>query len=418
MRRCKVAVVGAGASGLMAALHAAAGLKKPGAVLLLEGNPKPGNKLLATGKGRCNLTNLDISPGHYHGDPVPQGLWRRFSGETILAQFHQLGLLTRQGTEGRMYPNSLQAASVVHALCGACAQAGVETLCGYLVEGLAPVRGGYLLTGPGGQEVFAQRVVLSCGGKASPRLSAGEGYRLAQGLGHTPTGLAPSLVGLRVGKKLPRALKGLRCRARAALTQNGRELYGESGEVIFGTETVSGICVMNLTARLRGLSQKGLALSLDLLEDMGAEELLAYLEKRKSLWPQRPAGELLAGALPLGLGWELVKAAGMDPDRALSAVTEKELAQAAGKVKGFRLEILGPDGWENAQATAGGVPLCQVDLATLESKLAPGVYLTGELLNVDGDCGGYNLHWAWVTGILAGQAAGGRAARNFGGARP
>ncbi len=403
MRRCRAAVVGAGASGLAAALAASQG---GGGVVLLEANPKPGKKLLATGNGRCNLTNRQISPEFYHGDAaLAAPLLARWPAERVEGFFRSAGLLTRTDGEGRVYPRSLQAAAVLQALWSACEAAGLELLCGFRVERAAAEAGGFLLTGADGRELFAQRLALACGGQASPKHSGGLGYELARGFGHSVTGLSPSLTGLAVPERLTRPLKGMRCKARAALCQWGRELGAESGEVIFSQGGVSGVCVMNLSARLRGLAGGGLALRLDLAEEMASEELEAFLRGQCAAFPERPAGGLFAGVMNLRVGQELAKSLGWG-GRRFSQLSREDLRRAAELAKGFSLPVSGPLGWDQAQATAGGVPLGEVDLSTMESRRQKGLYLTGELLDLDGDCGGYNLHWAWATGLTAGESMG------------
>ncbi len=396
----KAAVIGAGASGLMAAWAAGTG------TVLLEGNPKPGKKLLATGNGRCNLTNQAVSAACYQGDAaLAAPFLAQWPGERVEKIFRRLGLLTRRDSEGRTYPNSLQAAAVLKALCAACESAGVETVCDFPVERVEDRAGGFLIVS-GERRIFAQRCVLACGGLAASRLAGG--YQLAKSYGHSVTRLSPSLVGLAVPEKLTRPLKGMRCKARAALCQGGRELCLENGEVIFGQGSVSGICVMNLSARLRSVDERNLLLRLDLLPNMTLPQLDAYLEDVRALFPQRTAGDLLAGALNLRVGQELIKSLGWKLDMPLAALESQRLKQAARRVKNFIFPVTGPLGWETAQVTAGGVPLREVDLQSMESQYRKGLYLTGELLDLDGLCGGYNLHWAWATGWTAGRCAAGK----------
>ena len=405
MRRCKAAVIGAGASGLMAAATAARILGK-GKILVVEGSPKPGRKLLATGNGRCNLTNLSIQPQYYHGDTLPPGLFAHYSSQRIIEEFRQLGLLTQTDPQGRVYPHSLQAAAVVKTLVGACQRAGAELACSFPVKSLQPVRGGWLLTSQSGEEIFAQRCVLACGGQASPKLSTGSGYGLAKELGHTVTPLSPSLVGLAVPGKGTKAIKGMRCKARVSLYSNKRLIKEERGEIIFGDQGISGVCVMNLSAKLREIPRKGISLTLDLLESLSPAQVFGYLKALCQSQPDLPAGELLGGAVNLRVGQALIKNLGLPFAKPISQLAGQELRAAAQAVKAFYLPIAGPLGWEDAQATAGGIPLDQVNLKTMESLQCPGLYITGELLNVDGDCGGYNLHWAWTTGLIAGKAIG------------
>lgn len=397
MKRFKTAIVGAGAAGLMAACRLGAG------TVLLDGNQKPGKKLLATGNGRCNLTNLNISPEHYHGDTSAAELLTRYPAGKIMAEFEKLGLLCRSDSEGRVYPNSLQAAAVLQLLRGACERAGVACELDFEVKRISRRNGGFLLTAADGRELFAERCILACGGNASPKHSRGSGYELARSLGHSVTALSPSLAPLTSSAKSCRALKGMRCKARAALINNGKEIYSESGEVIFGDGQLSGICIFNLSAKMRGLSGKT-EVSLDLAEDVSVDRLVKYLRGVQRLCPQMPASELFSGVINLRVGQELVKIAGIDRNRSCASLTAEEIEKAAAVCKSWRFSITGTGDWNSAQVTAGGVPLSEIDIRTMESEKCAGLYLVGELLNVDGDCGGYNLHWAWATALAAAAA--------------
>ncbi len=402
MERWDVAVVGGGASGLMAARYAA---REGSRTLLLEGGPKPGKKLLSTGNGRCNLSNTDISPDHYRGDRSGTAqILARFPAAAAPAAFADLGLLCRTDDQGRVYPNSLQAAAVLRALWSGCQEAGVRLCCDFPVTAISRRAGTFALGGPAGT-CQAQRVVLACGGRAAPRLSCpAGGYDLLRRLGHTVTPLVPALVPLRTSSRVAGALKGVRCRGRAVLLSQGEPVYAESGEVLFGEGQLSGICVFDLSARLSGCREPVVAL--DLLEDFSPEKILAYLENLRENRPSLSAWELFSGALPLRLGQEVCRSAGLDREKTLSNLSVGELERAVRTVKAFSFPITGPGSWDNAQVTAGGADLTEFDPTTLESRRVPGLYVTGELLNVDGDCGGYNLHWAWATGVLAGRAAG------------
>lgn len=410
MERWEIAIVGAGAAGLMAAHAAAAAMKeqgKPVSVLLLEGNPKPGKKLLATGNGRCNLTNLSISAGHYHGDAaLAAPLLEAYPPDRILNEFEKLGLLCRADSEGRVYPRNLQAAAVLQVLREACSQEGVELRCDWGVTGIIPQKGGFRLERKEGESLWAARCVLACGGKASPKHSWGVGgLELITKLGHSLTELRPSLTYLKSPQKSLRSLKGMRVKAVASLWVQGEKLYEEKGEVLFGEGSLSGICLFNLSARMpRDLSQK-VEVALDLLEEMDYRQVLSYLERQVKQHPSYPAWELFAGVLNLRVGQELMKELSVPREAVFRDLTRQQLRKGAGLAKEWRFPVSGTGDWESAQVTGGGVPLAELDLTTLESKKRPGLYLVGELLNLDGDCGGYNLHWAWATGLAAGSAA-------------
>lgn len=399
MREADLLIIGGGAAGLMAA----GTIGGRGRVLLADGNRKLGKKLLATGNGRCNLTNLEIGPEKYHGDPLAKEVLAQVPAGRVLGAFERMGLLCRADSEGRAYPRSLQALSVLRALEGALGDKA-ERLTETEITELRRQGKGFLAATRDGGAIAAGKVLLACGGKASPAHSTGSGYELAKCLGHHVTELSPSLAPLRVEGKVCRALKGMRCRAKATLYRRGRALYAENGEVIFGDGQLSGICIFDLSARLREMGPDQVEVGLDLAAELEEQKLFTYLKTLCAARPELPASELFSGMLNLRVGQELVRAAGVRAETPLSRLKEAELSRCAKLCKDWRFTVTGSAGWKDAQVTAGGVPLSEVNLQTMESKLCPGLYLAGELLDVDGDCGGYNLHWAWSTGLLAGLA--------------
>lgn len=426
MEKCKIAVIGAGAAGLMAACAAAKTLKeknKTGKVLLLEGGTKAGKKLLATGNGRCNLTNENLSADFYHGDTkeLPAFL-REYHTAKVTGAFAEMGLLTACGerAEGWIYPRSLQAAAVLRALLGSCEENGVSCKYEFGIFSVLPHKGGFLLKADNGETLFAEKCIVACGGKASPAHSGGKnGYDIARQAGHTVSPLTPSLTPLRCEDKMLRALKGVRCRARAALLGSGKEIASESGEVMFGDQSLSGICVMNLSSflaehhRRTGDLREEIRLSLDLVQELTEQELFDYLSKLCLRHPDRPVPELLGGILPLALGRELTKralgaekaGADFDPLGPLSSLGEEQLLAVSRLLKGLSFPVTGTGTFPQAQVTAGGIPLDEISMQTMESKKHAGLYFAGEILDVNGRCGGYNLHFAFSSGMAAGKNA-------------
>ena len=403
----QVAVVGAGASGLMAAVRAAQSMKQAGrlvSVLVLEGCARPGRKLLATGNGKCNLTNMNAGPGAYFGSAGVQRVLQAVPPARVRAVFHSLGLLTRADSEGRVYPVNEQASAVLGCLLNACEELGVEILCGTAVTSVCRKENGFSLGLFNGEERLARRVILACGGKAAPSLGCGDNAPgLVRSLGHMVTPRAPALVRL-LAPEVPAALKGVRVRACARLLQNGT-LTGETrGEVIFGAGSVSGICIMQLARQVSCGKEKEAQLWLDLLPEMEEEELCAFLAQLCREHPELPAEKLLDGVLSARLAGEVLGRSGIQGGTC-GRVTPSQRKAAARHCKAFGLRVTGTGGWADAQVTAGGVPLKELELPRMASRCCPGLYVTGELCDVDGDCGGYNLHWAWATGLLAGDAA-------------
>lgn len=418
MRRTHIAVVGAGASGLMAARQAAEVLQKRGepvSVTLLEGNSRAGKKLLATGNGRCNLTNEEASPAHYHGDAELREILSCVSVCQVIRAFEQLGILCRTDEAGRVYPYNLQAAAVLKALRLACEESGVRFQYESNVFSILHTADGFLLKSENGEELLADKCILACGGQASPKHSCGtNGYELARQTGHRLVPLSPALVPVRCKEKALVSLKGMRCKAAVSLETDGDVLYRESGEVIFGEHSLSGICIFNLSVlladyfrfgKISGQACKRPSIVLDLAEDFEAYELNRYLTKLCRQFPNRMAGDLLSGLLNNQVGEELLRSLQIDRAKPFSALTNEELARIVSVVKAWHFSAERLEGWEKAQVTAGGVSLREIQTNTMESRKVPGLYITGELLNVHGDCGGYNLHFAWISGMLAGRSA-------------
>lgn len=402
MEQFDVAVVGGGAAGLMAAAAAAGG---KASVVLLEKNTRVGKKLLLTGNGRCNLTNRHCVPERYHGDvSAADKILRRYSPETVTAAFRSMGLLCRELDEGRVYPYSLQASSVLNILRRSLERAGVRTECGFACAHLKKEKNGFLLFSADGTVVRARCAVVAAGGKACPQSgSDGSGYELLRPFGHTVTRLLPCLVQIRTEPGRVRPLKGVRCMAGVTLLSNGRQAGTSHGEVQFAEGALSGICIFDLS-HFAGTASKNAEVSLDLSPDFSREAVAEFLLRQANAMPETAVCELMEGFLHKSLGLEIVKYAGLEPGKPAGSLRKEDIRRIALTVKDFRFPAMGTLSWQNAQVTAGGVPLCETD-ENLQSRFCAGLYLAGELLNVDGDCGGFNLQWAWASGLAAGRAA-------------
>ncbi|WP_444644756.1 NAD(P)/FAD-dependent oxidoreductase [Caproiciproducens sp. R1] len=409
MDSCDIAVIGGGASGLMAAAAAAEECGRRhiyAKTAVLEANPRVGKKLLATGNGRCNLTNRNAGIAHYHGDTgLAAPILNACPPQEIIDRFLSFGLLCRELDEGRVYPNSLQASAVLDVLRLQLERLKVETVCDFPVAAVRKSASGFEISSASGQ-IHAKRLILACGGKAYPQLgSDGSGYQIASSLGHSVTKMFPSLVQVKTDPRRAKPLKGARSAAAATLLFNGEPVKTVSGEVQFTENGLSGICIFELS-RLVGEAGTGgkTEISLDLLPEYSVQQILSMLKDRKEALEVLPAGDLLSGCVHKLVGREVVRAAlSRVPERA-AQLKQAELVSVASRVKDFRFDVLGTLSWKDAQVTAGGVPLGETD-ENLQSKPCPGLYLAGELLNIDGDCGGFNLHWAWSSGITAGSAA-------------
>lgn len=402
-------VVGGGASGLAAALAAAQQAGKAGRrlkIAILEKNPRVGKKLLMTGNGRCNLTNLNAGLERYHGDvTAASAVLERYPPQKIIELFRSYGLLCREMDEGRVYPYSLQASSVLNILRRNLELAGVETICDFPVVRIENIPGGFAAVSEK-STVSGRRVVLASGGKACPQSgSDGDGFELLRPFRHTVTKLSPALVQIRTDPKRVRPLKGVRSMAVASLKCGDKTLKTVHGEVQFTENSLSGICIFELSRYVGDYAAGTLQISLDLAPEYEAADLSALLHEQAKLCGDLPAAQLTEGILNKALGAEVTKYALGGVSGPAASLTKENTLKIANTVKQFNFPVQGTLSWQNAQVTAGGVPLAEIDEG-FQSKFCKGIYLCGELLNIDGDCGGFNLQWAWASGITAGAAAG------------
>ena len=397
-----VIVIGGGASGLMAALSAAK--DEENRVLILERQLRAGRKLLATGNGRCNLTNTKASAERYHGeDPdFARPALEAFSSADTLAFFSSLGLLTEEEYGGRVYPLSNSANSVLDVLRLALDRAGVEVHSGSRVVSARSERGGFAVECEN-ERFFADALIVACGGAAGRKLGGvTDGYELLRRFGHERTKLYGALVPLLTAPEYPRALKGVRADAAVTLRLGGEVLAQSCGEVQFTETGVSGPAVFDVS-RAAAVCGGGAQIAFDFFRGRSTDELLGMLRARREAMPKLEASELLCGMLHNRLGRMCVKYAGIAAAQPLHRLSDGELAHVLESCRDFALEVRGTAGFDAAQVTAGGVSTAQFDPHTLQSRLVPGLYACGEVLDIDGDCGGYNLQWAWSSGALAGR---------------
>ena len=394
-----VCVIGGGAAGMLAALTAAENGHR---VLLLERQSRVGRKLLATGNGRCNLSNYHVSPAHYHGGAgfCDFALSQFDVGET-LQYFASLGLLTVSEASGRIYPMSNMAGSVLDVLRYALERPEIDLQTGQTVTAVRKMPEGFSVKTE--TDTFSARcLILAAGGAAGSKVGGGmDGYRLAKSLGHHRTALYPSLVQLKTDPTYPRALKGVKAQCGISICRGSQVLARNSGEVLFTEYGVSGPAIFDLS---RSVSAGGSDLTclLNFFPDWEEAEVLHWLSQRQAAMAAHEASTLLTGCCHTRLGQMICKSAGFTNQRA-AGLTRDDLRRIARQATHFALPITGTCGFDQAQVTAGGLDTSEFDPRTLQSRLVPGLYACGELLDIDGDCGGYNLQWAWSSGRLAGK---------------
>ena len=397
-----IGIIGAGASGMAAALAAAENSEVQ--VVLMERQARVGRKLGATGNGRCNLTNLHAMEGGYHGDDsaFADAALRAFDVDATLKWFSGLGLYTVAEESGRVYPYSDQANSVVDVLRFALEQPNIQLLTGFEVQKVKRTGSGFRVDGTE-ETIICDRLIVACGGLAGTKLGGSmAGYKFLRSLGHRCTKLRPTLVQLKSAWNTA-SLKGVRANCHAQILRNGALFSESTGELQFTEYGLSGPVIFEVS-RDACQGTGDWTCRLDFLPDMAEETLCAELLRRKQIrWS---AEELLTGILHNRLGRVLTQAAGIKGMRKITELHNAEITAVCAAVKGFEVPLTEPMGMDSAQVTAGGIVTDEFDPETMESKLVPGLYACGEVLDIDGDCGGYNLQWAWSSGRMAGLQAG------------
>lgn len=415
-----VTVIGGGAAGLAAAVRAA---ERGAKVTILEHNDRVGKKILSTGNGKCNFANRLQKPEFWRsGDPdFPWAVISRFPIGEVEHFFESLGIVISE-RDGYLYPASGQAASILDVLRHRADHLGVRTVVNCHIE---EIRDQKKLTADPGKTAAdrfqirtdcgnfaADAVILAAGSKAAPKSgSDGSGYAIAEIYGHRIIEPLPALVQLRCAEKFYGKVSGVRVRARVALRDvaSGSLLAEDTGEVQLTDYGISGIPVFQVSRYAsRAIADgKKIRAELNFWPDLSENELLDMLVQRRAMLGEKDPSEFLTGWFNRKLGNLLMERAGIrfDGAGAVSALTDKDLAKLSRMIHAFPTEITGTNSFEQAQVCCGGIDVCEISPETMESRKRPGLYFAGEIVDVDGICGGYNLHWAWASGFVAGSAA-------------
>lgn len=417
-----IAVIGGGAAGMMAAIVSA---REGAEVTIYEHTDRLGKKILSTGNGKCNLTNYDMLPEYYNSSnpALVEQCLKTFGVQESLDFFDSLGLWTKE-KNGYVYPLAEQAAVVLDVFRYTVEALGIKVETGVQVSKVYPVANtngnACVCVEVNGKKQFFHSVILACGSKAAPKTgSDGSGYDLAKNLGHKIMPVLPSLVQLKCSDAFCKALAGIRCDAKVHIYAGEELLCEERGELQLTDYGISGIPVFQLSGlvnrRMYEMSQslkkkqgkeETVCAVIDFLPEVSGKELKALLAKRCEtvIYEQGTVEEFFTGLLNKKLMLQFVKMAGLKGDEKVSCVSEKKLLSVLELCKGLKMHVTGSNGYENAQVCTGGINLKEVS-ENLESLKAKGVYFAGEILDVDGRCGGYNLQWAWTSGAIAGKAA-------------
>ena len=403
--RYDIAIIGGGAAGMTAAI-AAKRKNADGAVVVLEKNPRVLRKLLATGNGRCNFTNTSISLSRYYGEDArfAAPLLASFGTAEAVSFWEGLGVPSVVLEKGKLFPMSLQAASAADALRFEAERLGVVTMTDFAVCDVRD-KAEFTCTATDGRTVTAPRLIITTGGRAAPELGAdGSGYDILQRLGHSLTRITPALCQLKTEKSIVYGLQGIKLDASVTMLHQSKPVGTARDELLFTEQGLSGSVIFELSVLWHRFAP--LTAQVDFLPDIGLPDLAALLRARRDALGHLSMEHYTNGLLHKKLGQALTKLSGIEKlSLPVSALTDSQIDAFARICKGFTVPVTGPTGFKNAQITAGGIRTGDFDADTMESRLVPRLFAAGEVLDIYGDCGGFNLHWAWASGLAAGRSA-------------
>ena len=399
-------VIGGGASGLVAAIYAA---KNSSKVILLEKNKNLGKKILITGNGKCNYWNEDQDLKHYNtnNSDLLLEILSNSNQKEILSFFDALGIIPKI-RNGYYYPYSGQATSIQTALIKELEFNKVEVMTNCEVTNIEKVEDIFKVTTTIGT-LTSKKVILSTGSYACPKTgSTGTGYQFAKSLGHNIIKPLPALVGLKANETYLKEWHGIRSDVSVTLLENNIPLKTEIGEIQLTNYGLSGICIFNLSSLAsRSLyNKKNIKISINFLHPFSInnkEEFIPWMTKRNNQIPKRTISDLLDGLLNYKLINLILKLSKIKRELSWDELNINQKQILANNLTNFTLNITETNSFESSQTTTGGIPLSEINPNTMESKKTKDFYMTGELLDVDGECGGYNLTFAWITGLIAGR---------------
>ncbi|MEW6027345.1 MAG: NAD(P)/FAD-dependent oxidoreductase [Planctomycetota bacterium] len=397
MDKYQAIVVGGGAAGLMAAITSARqGLR----TAIIEKNKALGRKILVTGNGRCNLTNTDILPDKYHGENTKclHSIFNRFSSRDAMTFFEHLGVQLKTEEAGRIFPVTNQASTIVDLLIEEVERLGIKVYLQESVKDLASSKNGWKVETYKG-EYQADNIILCVGGKSYPQLgTVGDGYEIARRLGHRIIEPRPALVPLELVSSWFHKLQGVKSDVELILAVHDKTVAKETGELLFTHYGISGPIVLNVS-RLIGIPES--EFTINFFPGYDVEKLKASLTARWQTHPQKTLANSLVGLLPKKLCAVLTAELKL-ADKQVNQITRKELEFIAERLIRWPIAIKKARGFDESMVTAGGVAMDEVNTRTMESLKVRGLYLAGEILDIDGVSGGYNLQFAWSTGYIAG----------------
>lgn len=407
----EVVIVGGGASGLIAAIVLKEKIKDEVNVTIVDRLERVGKKILATGSGKANFTNSLLSSKKYNNPAFVEKAFKTFGYNETIDFFKEIGLLTTELKEGRVYPKSELSSSLLDVIRNRIKELNITEKCNFEVKRIALEKGQYVVESTRNVKIYADYVVLATGGKSSPILgSNGTGYQLAKSLKMKVTDIQPGLVGIKTDDPYMKGLDGVRVKGDVKLFAKKQKqfVWNSTGEIQFKQEGISGIVVMEMASFIaRNLIATKFApsyVSIDLCPEYTHEELLQILIARRDKNLGIGNANFLTGIFHKMIAQTLLKKSKIEVAGYVKDLTNKELDRLAKNIKDLQFVIKCLDSFDHSQVTVGGVELSELKAETFESKKNTGIYVCGELMNIDGDCGGYNLQWAWTSGYIVGKA--------------
>lgn len=408
IKKKQIIVVGGGAAGMLAAISAS---RQGADVTILERNSRIGKKILTTGNGRCNFTNIHANSAHYQGNNphFADNALSNFSIPETISFFEELGIAHKVEDAGKVFPMSDQASSVLDVLRYELNETGVTVVCDAYVKEIRPKRDRFIIEVENGSAFQADSVILTAGGKAMPSTgSDGNGFILAQKLGHTIIDVFPGLVQLKLEGPFFKQIDGVKFVGTAEILHRGKSVAKDCGDILFGNYGVSGPPILQISRRAAQLlhDKKEVQLKLIIMDKISRENLRKLVLTRFSTNSSKTVEFSLVGLINKRLIPVLLKEAGiMDIKQPVAKLSAQEQEKIVTILTDWRFNVTGTKSWPSAQVTAGGVATNEINPETMESSLIKGLFFAGEIIDIDGQCGGFNLQWAWSSGFVAGQNA-------------
>lgn len=404
MEKLKVycAIVGGGAAGLMCACVAKKN-NKDKRIVVIEKDNRVGKKILVSGNSRCNLTNLNTTAENYHSDSFDSfdTLLSKYPPKKIIKYFESIGLMCTADEDGRVYPLSKQSSAVLSVLRNELKRRNVEEICDTEVISISSNRDSFEIK-CNNKIIVAQKVVIATGGKNNyAQKVVSDTFAVSKSLGHTSTPLFPSLSPVKVKNKYIKSLKGIRATGKVTAVINNKKVKSESGEIQFSSDALSGICVFNLSSLIN--KSKNSQIIVQLLPDYSFEEIKDMIYRRIKLTKNENVQELFTGLFHKNIALAILKESNVDITLRCDKLSGAQINSISSTINSWKFECISDNDFSKAQVTSGGIKCTDINCKTFESKLKKNLYLCGEVLDVDGDCGGFNLQFAFSSGMCVGE---------------